>query len=656
MKRIFKNQFILYLLSSICFLWMPVISSAKEPAEEILIDEEDEAWLEEETKDSSEDQKEASPSNSMNTSIKEDVPAKPDTETSESPEPSTAPEAPEMGETNKVEEDNDEKLEQEFDSPTTEESSFSTFVDPYEKDLHTLYKQYYHQKVSQAEWQRIVSQVSGDIYTVQADDTLWDISKMLFDDPNYWPKLWAVNAGIGNPHLIQPGYDLGFVHGTASQPPSIKLVDTNIVDTNIVGATVREQAKPIKTHVISLLKGKKIKVPAPVKHKYPVMHSLPNSLSQISLSRRAKDIIDMSRIKIRFGTLNASAKSFLGYFMSANPVDSMRKGIILRKKDNDGLWSHTTETVILQLDDFMHAGHLFTVVKDLGKLSSLPRGVRGPTGYQVEVQGEVKVIGRVPDSEDLYEAQVTKAVSPISNGSILIDSALPEFNFNRTDTFGSGSAQIIGFPSIVQAQQTGGPYDFVYLNRGSDSGFAEGQMYQVKANKDIRRHFPYGYDIQLGELKIVYTEERFATAIVTGLKHFIRIGDYVVSHQGVVTGGEPPSMLDEEDLIKEEVKVRPDEELKHTPENLPPDTVEMGDDKEEEDLNEVFERSTVETTKKPLSEMETEVDDTYIGYDEDPDEIVGEVTESEGTKKAEESVEAPEEEFEDDFFDEDDFE
>ena len=332
----------------------------------------------------------------------------------------------------------------------------------------------------------------------------------------------------------------------------------------------------------------------------------------------------------------------------------MQKGIVLRKKDNDGSWSHTTEIVILQLDDFMHAGHLFTVAKDLGKLSSLPSGVRGPTGYQIEVQGEVKVIGRVPDSEDLYEAEVTKTISPISNGSILIDNALPKFNFNRTNTFGNGSAQIIGFPSIVSGQDTGGPYDFVYLNRGSNSGFAEGQMYQVKANKDIRGYFPYGYDIQLGELKIVYTEERFATAIVTGLKHSIHIGDYVVSHQGVLTGSEHPSILDEEDLVEEEVKVQPDEELKHTPENLPEDAIEMNDEGEEEDLDEIFDRSTVETTEKPLSESETEVDETYIEYDEDPDEIIGAMSELEETQKTEESVQK--ETFEDDVFDEDDFE
>ncbi len=597
MKRILKNQLILFifcLLGSICLLWIPLIGSAEEsaePEEELLIDPEDEEWLEEETKEPF-----------KNIPVQESAPAKLNTETSET---SDASESSEVNETDKAEEDNGKALEQELDSPA-KESLFSTSVDPYEQELHIIYKQHYHQKISQTEWQKIVNQVSGDIYTVKANDTLWDISKMLFGDPYYWPKLWSVNANIGNPHLIQPGYNLGFVHGTASLPPSISLVDTKI----------HKQAEPIRKPVINFLTGKKIKIPAPIKHRSPIMYNIPSSLPQISMSKEVKDKLDMSNIKVQFGKLNATAKSFLGYFMSADSVDSLQKGVVLRKKDNDGVWSHTTEVVILKLDDFMHAGHLLTVVKDLGKLSSLPSGVRGPTGYQVEVQGEVKVIGRVPDSEDLYEARVTKAINPVSNGSILVDNTLPEFNFHRTDIFGSGSAQIIGFPSIIRTQETGGPYDFVYLNRGSENGFAVGQMYQVKANKNIRQHFPYGYDIQLGELKIIYAEERFATAIVTGLKHPIHIGDYVVSQHGVVTGSEHPSVLEEEDLIEEDWEDRPDEMLKQTPAELPED-VEAIDDDDEEDLDEIFDRSTVETTEEPLSATELKKDEIDIEDDED---------------------------------------
>ncbi|MFH1531171.1 MAG: LysM domain-containing protein [Pseudomonadota bacterium] len=48
--------------------------------------------------------------------------------------------------------------------------------------------------------------ITGErIYIVEQGDTLWDISDLFFDDPHFWPTLWAFNPQITNPHWIYPG-------------------------------------------------------------------------------------------------------------------------------------------------------------------------------------------------------------------------------------------------------------------------------------------------------------------------------------------------------------------------------------------------------------------------------------------------------------------
>jgi hypothetical protein len=61
-------------------------------------------------------------------------------------------------------------------------------------------------------------------YMVQQGDTLFDICDQLLDEPGYWPKLWALNPEIKNPHFIFPNMRLKFYPGDDETPPYLQVV------------------------------------------------------------------------------------------------------------------------------------------------------------------------------------------------------------------------------------------------------------------------------------------------------------------------------------------------------------------------------------------------------------------------------------------------
>jgi hypothetical protein len=60
------------------------------------------------------------------------------------------------------------------------------------------------------EWLKIIGQKKSQTYTVEKGDTLWDISKKVFNNARLWPKFWSVNQVITNPHEIEVGTVLAY--------------------------------------------------------------------------------------------------------------------------------------------------------------------------------------------------------------------------------------------------------------------------------------------------------------------------------------------------------------------------------------------------------------------------------------------------------------
>ena len=92
-----------------------------------------------------------------------------------------------------------------------------------EQKFYDIYNKYNINPTSDEVW-GAASSKAANVYEVQKGDTLFTISRTLFGDPQFWPKIWALNnGGITNPHQIAPGTKVFFYPGEAGAAPSMSV-------------------------------------------------------------------------------------------------------------------------------------------------------------------------------------------------------------------------------------------------------------------------------------------------------------------------------------------------------------------------------------------------------------------------------------------------
>ncbi len=93
-----------------------------------------------------------------------------------------------------------------------------------EKKLHQIYKRFNSKPTSAEAWSTKTADTTEDTYVVQKGDSLSSISRTLFGDPSFWPKIWSLNrADIENPHFIYPGAKILFFAGEGYDVPTLKV-------------------------------------------------------------------------------------------------------------------------------------------------------------------------------------------------------------------------------------------------------------------------------------------------------------------------------------------------------------------------------------------------------------------------------------------------
>ncbi len=406
-----------------------------------------------------------------------------------------------------------------------------------EKRLFNNYQRYNLKPTSPEAWRGATGGKSMT-YQIQQADTLWEMSEVLFGDPEFWPKIWSLNAEkIENPHEIFPGQVLKFAPGTMSTPPSLAVGNAGEkeeeVDSPIMaaaGAAAKEskqagdaeEGAPKNNKKVApaldpkdqeLLKLANIPPEPPAK---PV-GNFPGSIPPWAYGQRTADLqFEVTKIPRNFAPADEVLSSYLADQKPAS-VGSVVEAEMGQETVAEfqyifvKLEPGTTQKKLLVLEDQDE-------IKD---------PVTQQIARVIQVQGEIEVVNVVNTDESIYRAVVKKIINPIRIGSMVTADPLPKFNA-RPGSVAIGQARVIGGAHSTERKLLE-PNSLIYL---SGTGMSEGQSYPVYKQQVIRQEKTRSFEnpVKIATIKIVKAAGPFLTGVVIHEDEEIHVGDVTDPH------------------------------------------------------------------------------------------------------------------------------
>lgn len=390
-----------------------------------------------------------------------------------------------------------------------------------EKKFNDIYKLYNINPTPDDIWSMATAKQTARLYEVQKGDTLWSISKILFGDPNFWPKLWAINKqGILNPHFINPKMKILFFEGTDENAPTLTVgenepvqpaVDLNAalpegaVETNIPltddQPVLPEIGQTVPKEVAELLPIEdQFKVDRKVLAKpIPIPPSLPESFNEKYYgSTKPKDIkisIDLSK--------------------PADPTPAFVNDIVITDiPAKTEIEIKSAETLRMRC----YAGRLFKDIKILSDellteydLYEQLAGVDTTTGFK----NSYRYVGTARSYQNKY-LRVTSCKAFMSETLIV----LPKNRMKELSTQKISEVEevkIIGGPDIL-SQKFYTTLQYAYVDFGAQA-YQVGQEFNTISNLTDQVNATF---------KIIEKYGSYAVVVITNMRDNLEIGDKVV--------------------------------------------------------------------------------------------------------------------------------
>lgn len=388
-------------------------------------------------------------------------------------------------------------------------------------------------RLSNERWNQIVGGRQADTYRIQVGDTLWDISVTFFGNGHFWPKLWQLNDTITNPHLIYPGRILQFITGDVQTPPEIALTDVQqeesqqqVLEQQVADTQSQTGIEEIQTSE-GLLTIESPVIPSTAQPK-PIRKKLPKSLLDSPLNLQSfltnqsedSDGQDDISIEVVSSAIQDTAVQ-VSHFLSESVPTSL--GVIVDVEE----WSTVASLLqhIYIKSSQLSIGTTYSVFRKKHRI----RGQGGRMfGYDIEFQGEVEVLKKLPYPDNIYKAIVKNHNTFIQKGSHIALLNIPTIKLNLEGRQQNIATQVVGGGSIATPHELFALHSHVFLDKGSQAGIAIGDILTIHRNQKVRNksRLVRADQIPIAKVKVAQVTPERTTAFVIESQGAILIGDH----------------------------------------------------------------------------------------------------------------------------------
>lgn len=400
-------------------------------------------------------------------------------------------------------------------------------------------------RIPKREWEELAKLSTSGSYTVVKNDWLWKIAKKLFGSGFYYPKIWALNPYITNPHKIEPGMVLLFDTGDAESMPQIRLGKFSDLESDSNSSVNKEKGyndydkwgfntKP------KWIDEKKNLINQGVYVQYASEATM-DDLRRLSEARLVKEYERYDPPKVTLGveeitenydsfgfdknskvTFDFKEGFYLNTFVSTNIVQDFGK---VESSYKEAAYFSSYDQVYVRFDDRMNvlAGDKFSIYSTEGKVSHKNSDREG---YKYTVVGHIQTVRKV---KDLWLCDVSDSTSLISRGD-RITVYTPKIE-RITQTFNDRNIEAVIMSTYSPLQTNVSFGDVIYLDRGRADGVEMGNVFEVYGFQDraTEKNITDIPTYKNGEVTVITLTDNFATALVTRSIRDFFLGDIAIT-------------------------------------------------------------------------------------------------------------------------------